>query len=108
MTPIKDLSWRLQTAAGHMEEFNLNGCTVRAVHIPPSAKTHKGGYRYRLLFFPPGFGEPVRAINLESSILEDWLLTEEKADSHRVLRRFEGEPSWDEFRMLALEAALGE
>ncbi|MDL2228911.1 hypothetical protein LJC14_01545 [Treponema sp. OttesenSCG-928-L16] len=113
MEAIKDLAWRAQMSLGTLERFELNGWSVVAVGFERSSAA--GGstppslfssYRYRLLFFPKGGKEPVYALNLERSILGDWIIGEQEGKNHRVVEHLSLLPSYSDFRIRALERAL--
>jgi hypothetical protein len=116
MEPIRDLSWMAQLALGALERFELNGwavAAVGAVHgggggLQGSKGSSRGGstYRFRLLFSEPGDRRPVYAINLESSILGGWVISEQEGATHRILDRLPMPLAYEEFRIRALERAL--
>jgi hypothetical protein len=66
----------------------------------------QGGFVYRLLFFHPPQSAPVYAVDLETSILGDWVISEEEGPSHRVVQRLSGPLGYEDFRIKALERAL--
>jgi hypothetical protein len=114
MEPIRDLTWMAQKAFGTLEQFQLNGWSVTAVEVakkaaPGSARSMskpQGGFVYRLLFFHPPQSAPVYAVDLETSILGDWVISEEEGPSHRVVQRLSGPLGYEDFRIKALEWAL--
>jgi len=112
MEPIRDLTWMAQKAFGTLEQFQLYGWSVTAVEVakksaPGSARTKpQGGFVYRLLFFHPPQSSPVYAVDLETSILGDWVISEEEGPSHRVVQRLSGPLGYEDFRIKALERAL--
>ncbi len=107
MESIKDLSWVAHLAGGIiLERFTLNGYSVVSLRIRTSGGPSGATYRYRMLFSEPGDRSPIYAVNLEASLLGDWVLTEQEADSHRVIGHAEGTEDYDSFRIHALEQAL--
>lgn len=105
-----------QLALGALERFELNGWAVTAVGTRHGAgnaagtgrETQRTGstYRFRLLFSEPGDRRPVYAINLESSILGGWVISEQEGVTHRIVDRLAMPLSYEEFRIRALERAL--
>jgi hypothetical protein len=107
METIGDLSWMGQLAGGALERFDLRGFSIAVVSPTGSRASVRGGtYLFRLLASPPGDRRPVYAINLESSILGDWLLTEQIGHAHSVLEHLAAPLSHEEFRIRALERLL--
>ena len=107
MEPIRDLSWMAQTASGEtLERFELNGYSALALLVSAHGADRGGAFRYRILFFQAGERRPVYAVNLETSILGDWMLTEQEGDDHRVARRLPGPLDYEGFRVAALERAI--
>ena len=107
MDAIKDLSWMAQMASGPLERFELEGFSVAAVSGAPSRDRMGASTRFRLLFMQAGDHRPVYAVNLERSILGEWLLTEQEGNAHRIVARLAAPLAYDEFRIKALERALG-
>ena len=108
MEPIRDMTWMAQLAFGTLERFRLNTWEAIAVSGEKRvAASHTGNtYRYRLLFFEGQNRHPVYAVNLERTILGDWMLSEQAGPEHRVLERLQGPLSYEQFRIKALEHAL--
>ncbi len=107
MEPIADLSWMAQSAAGEtLERFDLCGLSATAVLVAPREDERGGTYRYRLLFAEAGERHPVYAVNLESSILGEWLVTEQLGSEHRIVHRLPGLVGYERFRVLALDRAV--
>lgn len=106
MEPIRDLSWMMQAASGALEKFELNGWAVVAVGLSTPDEGAGRGYRFRMFFSPPADRRPVLAINLERSLLGEWLVTEQEGPDRRVLERLDGPLHYDGFRIKALERAL--
>lgn len=116
MEPIRDLSWMAQVALGTLERFELNGWAVAAVGTRHGTGNTAGGgqdsrrggstYRFRLLFSEPGDRRPIYAINLESSILGGWVISEQEGSTHRIVDRLAMPLTYEEFRIRALERAL--
>jgi hypothetical protein len=48
----------------------------------------------------------VYAINLESSILGGWVISEQEGPTHRIVQRLSSPLSYEDFRICALERAL--
>jgi len=103
-----------QLALGALERFELNGWAVAAVGTihgagsPSGKSSSRGGstYRFRLLFSEPGDRRPIYAVNLESSILGGWVISEQEGPTHRILERLTTPLSYEDFRIRALEHAL--
>jgi hypothetical protein len=103
-----------QKAFGTLEQFKLNDWSVTAVEVskkraPGSARSMskpQGGFLYRLLFFHPPQSSPLYAVDLETSILGDWVISEEEGQVHRVVQRLSGPLGYEDFRIRALERAL--
>ncbi len=108
MEPIRDMSWMAQMANGPLERFELEGFSVAAVSGAPSRDRTGASVRFRLLFTESGDHRPVYAVNLERSILGEWLLTEQVGDAHRIVSRLDSPLAYDAFRIRALERALKE
>lgn len=89
-----------------LERFVVQGLSVVALFVHPREGVTGGAYRYRLLFSPPGERHPVYAVNLEASILGEWMLTEQWGAEHRVLARLPTLIDYERFRVLALDRAL--
>ena len=104
MEPIRDLTWIAQRAFGTLEQFELEGRRVLAVN--GSVKGEGSGYKYRLLFFDPKDSKPGYAVNLETSILGEWVLSEQEGPVHRIITHLKGSLNYDEFRIKALERAI--
>jgi len=102
------MTWMAQMAFGTLERFMLNEREAVAVSGEKhAAAAHSGHtYRYRILVFEGAGRHPVYAVNLENTILGDWLLSEQEGPQHRVLERLAGPLSYDQFRIKALEHAL--
>jgi len=114
---IRDLSWMAQLSRGALERFELNGysvCAVSSHHASPAHAPSASGnrsstgatYLYRLLFFEAGEHRPFYAVNLESSILGAWTISAQESTSHHILERLNSLPSYEQFRIKALEYAL--
>jgi hypothetical protein len=104
-----------QLALGALERFELNGWAVAAVGTVRGGTgslagkdISRGGstYRFRLLFSEPGDRRPVYAINLESSILGGWIISEQEGSTHRIVERLSTPLTYEDFRIRALERAL--
>lgn len=107
MEPIRDLSWMAHLAGGEtLERFELYGYRAVAVRVDAKASRRGETYRYRLFFTPPAERHPIYAINLETSILGEWMLTEQVGTGHRIVKRLPSPLDYDTFRVLALERAV--
>lgn len=104
MEPIRDLTWMAQRAFGTLERFELLGRKV--LGVSGSVKGDASAYRYRLLFFDPSDLKPGYAINLETSILGEWVISEQEGALHRVVVHLSAPLSYENFRIRALERAL--
>jgi hypothetical protein len=120
MEPIQDLSWRAQLSLGTLERFEFNQWSVAAVGplSPPQSRSHASKHsgksesplfkncRFRLLFFPKDQAEPVYAINMETSILGEWVLVEQQGRKRHVVDHLGPPLHYEDFRIRALERAL--
>jgi hypothetical protein len=75
------------------------------VSMPRTKERHNERYLYRAFFFEPSGKSPVLAVNLESDILGEYLLTVEDAQERLVRARYDQEPPFEEFRAKALAEA---
>lgn len=107
MEPIQDLSWIAQAGGGEtLERFDLSGYSAVSILVSARADHRSGTYRYRMLFSEKDARRPVYAINLETSILGEWLITEQIGKEHRILHRLPNVVDYERFRVLALERAV--
>ncbi|MDR0389903.1 MAG: hypothetical protein LBH73_07520 [Spirochaetaceae bacterium] len=125
MEPIQDLSWRAQMALGTLERFEFNQWSVTAVGpetglSKTEARSGKAGSRkektarsplfntcrFRLLFFPKDGTEPVYTVNMETSILGDWVLAEQEGKNRHILGHLSSALHYEDFRIRALEYAM--
>ncbi len=106
METIRDIAWQAQTLRGTLERFDIESFQAVTVGVSVRKETRGSAYRYRLFLFTPSERVPVYAINLESDIFGEWLLTEQLAKAHRILRRLNGPLVYEEFRINAVEYAL--
>jgi hypothetical protein len=121
MEPVQDLSWRAQTALGTLERFDLNQWSVTAVgqdtrsgalssqKVPARRKRESPLFtscRFRLLFFPKGGTEPVYAVNMETSILGEWVLAEQEGKNRHIISHIPSPLRYGDFRIRALEHAM--
>jgi hypothetical protein len=107
MEPIRDLSWIAQAAGGEtLERFTLNGYSAVSILVSARADHRGGTYRYRMLFAENPGERPVYAVNLETSILGEWLVTEQAGTDHKILHRLPNVVDYERFRVLALERAV--
>ncbi len=97
-----------QMAFGALERFSLKDREAVAVSGEKQATAARAGhtYRYRILVFEGSSRHPVYAVNLETSILGGWMLSEQDGPRHRVLERLAAPLPYDQFRIRALEYAL--
>jgi hypothetical protein len=87
------------------ERVERAGYAAVFVAIPRTKERHLERYRYRAFLFEPAARSPVLAVNLESDILGEYILTLEDARERSVLDRFDREPSYEEYRNRVLEEA---
>ncbi|MDR1212349.1 MAG: hypothetical protein LBK40_08985 [Spirochaetaceae bacterium] len=125
MEPVQDLAWRAQTALGTLERFELNQWSVTAVGLEKALPSRQDTLfsqkaparrkkepplfatcRFRLLFFPKGGSEPVYTINMETSILGDWVLAEQEGKNRHIIGHIPSPLHYGEFRIRALEHAV--
>jgi hypothetical protein len=107
LEPIQDLSWIAQAAGGEtLERFELSGYSVVSILVSARADHRNGTYRYRMLFSEKNDRRPVYAVNLESSILGEWIITEQIGKEHRILHRLPSVADYERFRVLALDRAV--
>ncbi|MDR1177595.1 MAG: hypothetical protein LBK64_02070 [Spirochaetaceae bacterium] len=113
MEPVQDLAWRAQTALGTLERFELNQWSVTAVGLEKGLPARRekepplfASCRFRLLFFPKGGTEPVYTVNMETSILGDWVLAEQEGKNRHIIDHIPSPLHYGEFRIRALEHAV--
>lgn len=107
METIRDLSWIAQLSTGEiLERFEVGGLSAVALLVPAREGPKGSAYRYRMLFSEKGERHPVYAVNLEASILGEWMITEQRGSEHRVVSRLPSPIDYEKFRVLALERAL--
>ncbi|MCX7023780.1 MAG: hypothetical protein NT080_04080 [Spirochaetes bacterium] len=107
MDALSDLTWIKHLYSGiRLERFDRGGYRVEAIAVPDTARSHNNPYHFRLFFFDAS-ATPVMAINLETDILGETMLTVQSGARREVMARFDDMPSWDRFRSLALEIADG-
>jgi len=87
------------------EKVEKTGYSAALVSVPRTKERHNERYRYRAFFFEPSGKSPVLAVNLESDILGEYILTVEDARERGVLARYDLEPPFEEFRARAMEEA---
>lgn len=106
MEPLRDLTWMRYLLTGPpAERVERPGYAAVFVAIPRTKERHLERYRYRAFVFEPSSRTPVLAVNLESDILGEYILTVEDSRDRIVAYRYELEPPFDEFRVRALEEA---
>ena len=106
MEALQDLSWLRDLRLGRVvERFDYGPFRVVAVSIPSTESHALTQFHYRLLFFPVRGTKPVFALNLESSILGSYCLTEQTGSRHVSIGHAEEDMSYQEFRLWALEQA---
>ncbi len=106
MEPLRDLTWMRHLLTGPpAERVERPGYAAVFVVIPRTRERHLERYRYRAFVFEPAARSPVLAVNLESDILGEYILTLEDARGRSVLDRFDREPSYEEYRNRVLEEA---
>lgn len=106
MEPIRDISWMAQKAFGTLERFELDSWSVLAVKGTTGSTSSGKTYKYRLLFFKKHETRPVYAVNLEASILGEWVISEQHDTAHSIIHRLSAPITYDEFRIMALERAI--
>ncbi|MCK7506546.1 MAG: hypothetical protein MZV70_22470 [Desulfobacterales bacterium] len=109
MEPLRDLTWMKYLLTGPPP----NGRSGRgSPRLSPGAPGPRSGtwrrYRFRAFVLEPSARSPVLAVNLESDILGEYLLTLEDARGRSVLDRYDREPAYEEYRIRALEEAGAE
>ncbi len=106
MEPLRDLSWmKYLLARPPAEKVERRTYSAVLVSVPPTRERHNERYRYRAFFFEPSGKNPVLAVNLESDILGESLLTVEDSRERIVLDRYDREPPYEAFRARALKEA---
>ena len=86
------------------ERFEYDRYKAVALEVS-QAPTHRSAYHYRMLFFPKKSEKPVLSLNLESSILGSYCLTEQAGGEHRNLGSSEESLSYEDFKKWALGRA---
>ncbi len=106
---LGDLTWLKHLTIGRvLEEFTFEGHRAVALRVPDTGRNATGQFHLRLLFFPPGASRPVLSVNLESSILGEYLLTLQSAGMHRNLGPVPERLDYPAFKERALQAARAE
>lgn len=106
MEPLRDLTWmKYLLAYPPAEKVEKAGYSAALISVPRTKERHNERYRYRAFFFEHSGKSPVLAVDLESDILGEFLLTVQDARNRGVLDRYDYEPPYDEFRKRALEEA---
>lgn len=106
MEPLRDLTWMRYLVTGPpAERVERPGYSAVLVAIPRTKERHLERYRYRAFIFEPSSRSPVLAVNAESDILGEYILTLEDVRGRVVLERYDREPSYEEFRTRALDEA---
>ncbi len=106
---LSDLTWLKHLMTGQvLEEFSFEGYRTVAVRIPTTARSAVNQFHLRMLFFPAGSSRPVLCVNLESSILGEYLLTLQSGGTHRTLGSVSEPLSYPDFKGRALMAARQE
>ena len=106
MLPLRDLAWMRYLLTGPpAEKVERKAFTASFIAVPRTSLRHFERYRYRAFIFEPSARSPVLAVNLESDILGEFLLTVEDARDRTVLDRYDRELSYEEFRNRSLEEA---
>jgi len=104
--PLRDLTWMKYLLTGPpAEKAERTGFSASFIAVPRTKARHLERYRYRAFVFEPDARSPVLAVNLESDILGEYLLTLEDSRGRSVLERYDREPAYEEFRARALEEA---
>ncbi len=105
MEPISDLTWMQQILSGTVRErFKYDDYRAVALELPSSGR-RKSPYHFRLLFFPKDEKKPILSLNVESSILGSYCLTEHAGQKHINLGPTEFELSYEKFKNWALKEA---
>lgn len=105
MVPIRDFSWMKHLTRGTvLEKFPFRGYRAVAIKVPDRSDRHNT-FQYRLLFFQGQAHKPVLSLNLESSILGAWILTEHTGMEHLNLGHVEEGMSYSDFKHWALDQA---
>lgn len=106
MEPLRDLTWMRYLVTGPpVEKAERPGYTAVFVVVPRTKERHLERYRYRAFVFEPATRSPILAVNLESDILGEYILTLEDARGQSVLERYDRELSYEEFRTRTLAEA---
>ncbi len=107
--PIYDLSWIKQMVLGEVvEKFNFHEYNVVAIKLSKKDENHHLPYFYRLLFFPENNNKPVLSLNLETSIMGAFFLTEHMGKYHKKIKTADEKMPYPEFREWALGLAFAE
>ncbi len=86
------------------ERFSYEDYRAVALELP-STGLRKSAYHYRLLFFPKDQMKPILSLNVESSILGSYCLTEQAGANHINLGPTDFELSYEKFKDWALKEA---
>ena len=92
-----------------VERFDYDSFEAVSIEIPNIERRHSP-YHYRILFFPTEVEsrdkrKPVLSLNLESSILGSYCLTEHNGRDHINLGSIDDAMGYEEFRNWALRKA---
>ncbi len=106
MEAISDFTWMRDLRIGRvLERFDFEDYRVVAVSVPSTEERPLNQFHFRLLFFPKNANRPVLALNLESSILGSYCLTEQSGGRHLNVGRAQESMSYGEFKQWALTQA---
>lgn len=109
MQAISDLTWLKHLTTGRvLERFPFEQHQAVALRISATGGSSLDQYHLRILFFPPDSSRPVLSLNLESSILGEYLLTLQSGSEHRVFGRVTEPMSYPDFKRWALQVAREE
>ena len=86
------------------ERFEYDNYRAVAIELPDSS-AGKSPYHFRILFFPKTEQKPVLSLNLESSILGSYCLTEHSGRKHLNLGPSEDNVTYERFKEWALNEA---
>ena len=106
METITDYTWMKHLYSGEiLEKFDYGIFQAVALKIPSTRDHHLNQYHYRILFFPKDSNKPVLAVNLESSIIGSYCLTEQIGKQHLNFGPVSDSTTYKSFKLKALRQA---
>lgn len=106
MEAVSDFTWLRDIQIGKIvERFDFGNYRVVALRIPETESHPHNQFHFRILFFPDQEDRPVLTLNLESSILGSYCLTEQAGSEHVSLGHADETMTYPEFKRWAMDFA---